>query len=634
MNKNITYIALLVRYLPVRIILILLWANGNPVTFCFSQTTTDEQLAMQYLQNKEYEKAVVYYERFFEKTNDISFYNSYLLCLSRLKQFGKAEKVIKKMIKQYPHNLTYFVDLGVLYSDMGDKEKSRVEYEKAINYLGITKKQTEKDQYPNVQQQIIDLANAFAMQQEWDYAIKTYMKGRKIMGNFYPFIIEVAELYEQKGDIAGMVNEYLSLLEYGDDQLQVVQNGLQNDFSEEKNEQKNEIIKTELLKKVQTYPDKKVYTELLIWYFIQEKNFTGAFIHSKALDKRLKEDGQRLMSLGQLCVSNEDYETALKCFQYVIEKGKDNYNYINAKMELLNAQYKKITLLYDYTQLDLLELEKNFIATIDELGKSSGTAVLLKNLAHLQGFFMGKTKEAIGLLNETIKLPGVNPKIQAECKLELADIMLMSGEIWEASLLYSQVEFDFKHEPMGHEAKFRNAKLSFYNGEFKWAQAQLDVLKGSTEKLIANDAMQLSLIISDNLRGGNDSIALAMYSRADLCLFRHDFETSLQLLDSITQKFQHTPLSDDILYKKYQIKMKQGKYNEAADQLQKLLDEYSFDILGDDALFKLAELNENYLNNPEKAKVLYEEILTKFPGSIFTVEARKRFRKLRGDNIK
>lgn len=634
MKKIITYAAACARYLPVRIVLILLLSNGIPVAFCLSQPTADEQLALQYLQNKEYDKAVIYYEKFFEKINDISFYNSYLLCLTRLKQFGKAEKVIKKMIKEYPYNLTYMVDLGVLYSDMGDKEKSRAEYEKAISHLGIAKKQGEKNQYLNVQQQIIDLANAFSEQQEWDYAIRTYVKGRKIMGNFYPFAIEIAELYEKKGDIPGMVNEYLSLLEYGDDQLQAVQNGLQHSFGEEKNEQKNEIIKTELLKKVQAYPDKKVYTELLIWYFIQEKNFNGAFIHSKALDKRLKEDGQRLMSLGQLCVSNEDYETAAKCFQYVIEKGKDNYNYINARIELLSAQYKKITLLHNYTQSDLIELEKNFVATLNELGKSSGTAILIKNLAHLQGFFMGKTKEAIGLLSETIKLPDINQKIQAECKLELADIMLMSGEIWDASLLYSQVELDFKHEPMGHEAKFRNAKLSFYNGEFRWAQAQLDVLKGSTEKLIANDAMQLSLIISDNLRGENDSVALVMYSQADLCLFRNDFETSLQLLDSITQKFQHTSLADDILYKKYQIKMKQTKFSEAAEQLEKLLNEYSFDILGDDALFKLAELNEFYLNNPEKAKILYEEILTKFPGSIFTVEARKRFRKLRGDNVK
>lgn len=588
----------------------------------FAQPTTDEQLAFQYLQNKEFDKAVVYYEKFFGKKDGVTYYNPYLLCLTKLQQYDKAEKMIKKIIRQYPQNVTYIVDLGTLYKDQKQNEKGNSQYEKAIKQLS-----------PN-QQQIIALANEFIQLQEWDYAIAAYKQGKKLLNGFYPFSSEIADVYGKKGDIAGMVNEYLSLLEYGDDQLQTVQNGLQPSFGEEKDEVKNEIIKNELLKKVQANPDKTVYTELLIWFFIQEKNFNGAFIQSKALDKRKHEDGQRLMALGQLCVSNEDYETAGKCFQYVIEKGKENYNYINARMELLSAQYKRITAKFNFTSADLLDLENNFIVTLNELGKSSGTAILIKNLAHLQGFFIGKSKEASELLNEAIKIPGINENTKAECKLELGDILLMTGETWDASLLYSQVEFDFKHEPLGNEAKLRNAKLSYYNGEFKWAQAQLDVLKGSTEKLIANDAMELSLLISDNSHeGGNDSLALCIFSRADLLSFRNEQSKALLTLDSIMEKFPSSPLADEILFKKYHIKMKQRMFIEAEEDLQKLLDNYSFDILGDDALFKLAELNELYLNNSEKAKKLYEELLTKHPGSLYTVEARKRFRRLRGDSV-
>ena len=587
-----------------------------------AQPAANEQLATQYLQNKEYDKAVVYFEKLFNKNGGAVFYNPYLLCLTKLEQFDKAEKLIKKMVKQNPQNLRYLVDLGTFYNDRKKTAEAHSQYEKAIKQLNT----------PN-QQQIFDLANAFLEAKQWDYAIETYKRGRKLMNGFYPFNAEIADVYLKKGDMEGMVNEYLSLLEFGDDQLQAVQNGLQPSFGEDKDEKKNEIIKTELLKKVQSNSDRTVYTELLIWFFIQQKNFNGAFIQSRALDKRKHEEGERLMSLGQLCVSNGEYETATKCFQYVIDKGKENYNYINARMELLNAQYKKVTAKFSYTQNDLDELEKNFITTLNELGKSPGTSILMKNLAHLQGFFMNKTKEAGDLLNEAIKLSGINQITQAECKLELGDIFLMTGQIWDASLLYSQVEFDFKHEPLADEAKLRNAKLSYYTGEFKWSQAQLDVLKGSTEKLISNDAMELSLTISDNLKEEGDSLGLAMYSRADLCVFRNEFDKSLLTLDSITQKFQNTSLADDILYKKYQIKMKQGKFAEADEQLQKLLDNYSFDILGDDAMFKLAELNELYLNNTEKAKKLYEELLTKFPGSLYTVEARKRFRKLRGDSV-
>lgn len=588
----------------------------------FAQPSTDEQLAFQYLQNKEFDKAVVYYEKFFNKKDGIAYYNPYLLCMIKLEQFDKAEKMIRKTIKQYPANPLYVVDLGTLYKHQKEYAKGNAQYEKAI-------KQLQPDQ-----QQVLALANEFIRLEEWDYAIDTYQHGKKLLNGFYPFSAEMAEMYQKKGDITGMVSEYLSLLEYGDDQLQAVQNGLQPSFGEEKDEAKNEIIKTELLKKVQASPDRAVYNELLIWFFIQEKNFNGAFIQSKAMDKRLHEDGQRLMSLGQLCSSNEEYETAAKCFQYVIEKGKENYHYINARMELLNSQYKRVTTRFNFTSADLQELENNFNITLGELGKYAGTALLMKNLAHLQGFYMNKTKESSDLLNEAIALPGINEHTKAECKLELGDVLLMSGEIWDASLLYSQVEFDFKHEPMADDAKLRNAKLSYYNGEFKWAQAQLDVLKGSTEKLIANDAMDLSILISDNSHnGGDDSSALCIFARADLLSFRNQNENALLTLDSIAKKFPSSPLADDILFKKYKIKLKEGKFTEAADQLQKLLDNYSYDILGDDALFKFAELNELYLNNSEKAKQLYEELLTKFPGSSFTVEARKRFRRLRGDSV-
>ncbi|MBI4947840.1 MAG: tetratricopeptide repeat protein [Bacteroidetes bacterium] len=585
------------------------------------QPSTDEQLATQYLQNKEYDKAVVYYEKFFNKRDGITYYNPYILCLNKLQQFDKVEKVIRKTIKQYPQNPTYVVDLGTLYKNSNNKEKGNTQYEKAI-------KQLQPDQ-----KQIFDLANSFLQLQEWDYAILTYQKGRKILNGFYPFNAEIADVYGRKGDITGMVDEYLNLLDENNDQMQTVQNGLQPSFGEEKDEKKNNIIKTELLKKIQSQPDKIVFSELLIWFFIQEKNFNGAFIQSKALDKRLHEEGDRMMTLGQLAVSNEEYETGAKCFQYVIEKGKENYHYVNARMEMLNAKYKKATTKFDYTPNDLLELENNFTITLNELGKIPGTAILMKNLAHLQAFFLNKTNEASDILNESIKLPGINEQTKAECKLELGDIFLTTGQIWDASLLYSQVELDFKHEPIGNEAKLRNAKLSYYNGEFKWAQAQLDVLKAATEKLIANDAMDLSLTISDNLKEDGDSLALSMFSRADLLAFRNQYENSLLILDSIAQKFPTTSLADDMLYKKYKIKMKQGKFTEASAHLQKILDNYSFDILGDDAMFKLAELNELYLNAPDKAKQLYEELLTKFPGSLYTVEARKRFRRLRGDSV-
>lgn len=605
------------RFLFITLVIFLLQDHN-----AFGQVSTDEQLATQYLETKEYDKAVVYFEKLFSRKDGQTYYDPYLFCLLKLQQFEKAEKLIKRQIKQQPKNLHLLVDLGTLYKDQKQTEKGNEQYTKAIRLL------------PADQQQVLSVATEFIRLKEWDFALETYRKGKKLMGGFYPFSAEIAEVYMHQGNIRGMVNEYLSLLELGDDQMQAVQNGLQPGFGEDQDPEKNEIIRTELLKKVQENPDRTSYTELLIWFFIQEKNFSGAFVQSRALDKRNKEDGSRMMVLGALCLSNDDFENAAKCYRYVLEKGRESLNYVQARMELLNTQFKKVTTRYDYTTADLEELQQNYDLALQDLGRNISTASIMKNQAYLYAFYMNDLEKANSIVNLILKTPAVTERIMAESKILLGDILLMKGEIWDASLLYSQVELAYKHDVLGNEAKFKNARLSYFKGEFKWAQSQLNVLKGSTEKLIANDAMELSILISDNLKDESvDSTALSIFAQAELLLMRNETEKTILFLDSILRKFPSTPLADDIHFRKFKVRMKKGQYTDAAVHLQAILDNYSFDILGDDALFNLAELNERYLNNPEKARQLYEELLNKYPGSTFTIEARKRFRKLRGDAV-
>jgi tetratricopeptide (TPR) repeat protein len=589
-------------------------------SFVRAQNTTDEQLAAQFFQNKEYDKAVVYYEKLYNKKNAELYYTYYITCLLELKDYTKAEKVVKKAFRQDSYAIKYMVDLGYVYLAEGDRSKAEKQFDDAVKQI--------KDN-----QQVFDVAKALIGIKEYDYAITAYLKGRKLSHDSYPFNFEIAAVYNLKGATNEMVAELLDALLISDSYLESVQNALQPSFVTESDLKKNEIIRSELLKAIQKHPDKPVFSELLIWMFMQQREFDAAFTQAKALDKRQKEDGQRIMNLAQVCSSNEFYDVAAKCYQYVISKGREGYFYVNARMELLNVMYKKIIGKKDYVPDDLVQLEKDYEETLKELGRYSGTASIMKDLAHLQAFYLFKIDDATELLNEAINTPGISETVQAECKLEMADIELMTGDVWEASLLYSQVEKAFKNDPIGHEAKFRNAKLSYYIGDFTWAQSQLNVLKGATTKLIANDAMNLSLKISDNLANDTNPLPLAMFARADLMEFRNKDSVALLTLDSIDKQFPGHSLTDDILYKRYEIKFKQYKYGDAALYLEAIVKTYNEDLLGDDAMFKLAELYETKLNDKDKAKQLYEDLLTKHPDSLYTVEARKRFRRLRGDNI-
>jgi tetratricopeptide (TPR) repeat protein len=586
----------------------------------YAQQSTDEQLAQQFFQNKEFDKALDYYEKLYNKRSPQQFYTPYLNCLIETKDFKKAEKIVKKQIKQNPDSPQLYVDLGKVYTLSEEPDNARAAWNQAIKSITID-------------DQAFPVASAFMATHQYDFAIATYIKGRKISQNNYPFSFELADAFKAKGDNVSMINEYLDLLETQDTYIQTVQNALQTSFANNGDSKKNELLKTELLKRISRSPDKTIFSELLIWMDIQQKDWDGALVQAKALDKRKKEEGNRVMGLAQLFAQNEAYEVAIKAYQYVISKGPDVYYYINARIELLYVYYQKVVTNGNYSTTELTELEKNYNTTIKELGKSASTVPLLENLAHLQAFYLNKPKDAISLLEETIAIPQLSPQVQADCKLELADILLMTGDIWEASLRYSQVEKAFKYDEIGQEAKFRNARISYYTGDFKWAQAQLDVLKGATAKLISNDAMDLSLLISDALADDTNEAPLAIYARADLLAFQNKDSLAEITLDTINSLFKNHALADEILYKKAQIELKHAKYAQAATRYEAILNNYGEDVLADDALFKLADLNENQFKNIEKAKALYQQLLEKYPGSLYVVEARKRFRKLRGDSI-
>ena len=278
-------------------------------------------------------------------------------------------------------------------------------------------------------------------------------------------------------------------------------------------------------------------------------------------------------------------------------------------------------------------LETQYESFLNEFGRPRATAGIVLELAELQAFYLNDLDKAIQILNELINFPGSDRIVQANGKLSLADFYLMKGEVWESTLLYSQVDKAFKEDLLGHEARFRNAKLSYFNGDFQWAQTQFDILKASTSRLIANDALDLSVFIMDNLGLDTSATALITYSQAELLVFQNRFQEAFDKMDSLLVAFPDHSLQDDVLYLKANVYKKKRNFEKAAELYETIVEKYKEEIRADNSLFALAELYETQLNDIEKAKTLYETLFIDFSGSTFAVEARKRFRRLRGDNI-
>ncbi len=582
----------------------------------FSQ---ENKLAQQYFSNGEYEKAATLYDKLFKKNGNNDYYfNKYTECLINLEQYDECENVIKKQLKKNPKKIQLYVTYGNLFERQYKEDEAKEQYQLAIKKL------------TNDRSAINRLASAFTALTKYDLSIETYERGSKLLKDKNIFAYNLGDLYRRKGDNVKMLENYLNSLDNNPSRL----NSIQTIFQRYLVEDDYLELQTQLYERIQTNEEAVHFPELLTWVFIQKKDYKNALRQVKALDRKLKENGGRVYRIAEIAQNAKDYDAAIEAYDYITsEKGETSSFYIESKREALSCKRDKLVTGFEYTEEDLRDLERQYISFLDEFGSNNSTAAIIAELANLEAFYLNDLDKAISLLQDMIKYPGSNRTVQANGKLSLADFYLMKGEIWEATLLYSQVDKDFKDDILGHEARFRNAKLSYYAADFEWAQAQFDILKASTSKLIANDALDLSIFIMDNLGLDTTAASLQLYSDAELLVFQNRFEDAFGKMDSLTTIYPEHSLLDDVYYLSAHIHTKKREYTKAVNLYQKIIDNHTEEIRADNAIFELAELYENQLNDPEKAKGLYEKLFIDFSGSTLAVEARKKYRKLRGDDV-
>lgn len=577
------------------------------------------RLAQQYYKSGEFEKSATLYEELYKQSNYNDYYfDRYVESLMALDRYEECEKVIKKQLRRSPESVELHVTYGKVLERQIRDEEAEAQYALAIEKL------------PKDQLAITKLANAFMRLTKYDEAIAAYEKGADLLRDQQVFAYNLGELYRRKGEEDKMIDSYLSSLIDKPDRINSIKSILQRYLSEDGYDE----LQAQLYDRIQAQPAVDLYPELLSWVFVQRKDYASALRQARALDRRFKENGGRVFRLARTAANDGDYDTAIKAYEYIVEdKGRTSTYYLEAQEGALRSKRARLTEGYEYTEADLRELEQEYEVFLEEFGRSKVTAEIILELAELEALYINDLDKAIRLLNEMIAYPNVNPVTQAKGKISLADYYLMQGEVWESTLLYSQVDKAFKEGLMGHEARYRNAKLSYYAGDFQWAQAQFDILKASTSKLIANDALDLSVFIMDNLGLDTTAEALQLYADADLLVFQNRFDDAFDKLDELTKTFPQHSLEDDQLYLKAQIYKKQREYAKVEAMLQAIIDNHIEEIRADNAIYELAQLYENELNDLEKAQALYETLFIDHSGSTFAVDARKRYRILRGDDV-
>ncbi len=577
------------------------------------------QLAQQYFMDGEYEKSAELYLALAEESYNPFYFDRYVTSLMNLSRYDEAEQVIKRQLKRTPDDLALYVKYGQLLEQQFDDNGAEKQYREAIKKL-------QGDKF-----QITQLANAFLNLTKYDYAIETYERGGKLIKDDVSFAFNLGDLYRRKGDTGPMITSYLDALVEDPRRGRNVQTYFQRYLDQDG------LLEAQQQLYARIQADKKenpVYPEMLAWVFVQSKDYKGALRQARALDRKLDENGERVLDIGNLAANSRDYETAIAAFDYIVEnKAPASPFYLEAKRQGLLTRRRAITDGYAYTPEDLRILETAYEEFLDQFGNNPASAPIAIQLAELEALYLNDLDKSTGILKRIVELNGVNENVRAEAKLALADYYLMKGEVWESTLLYSQVDKQFKEDLLGHEARFRNARLSYFRGDFEWAQSQFDVLKASTSRLIANDALDLSVFILDNLGLDTTATALQTYADAELLVFQNRFDEAFATLDTLVNAFPGHDLEDDVVYLRGRTYQKRRMYEQAAEQYQLVVDTYPKSIRLDNALFALAGLYEHQLENKEKAQELYETLFIDYSSSILAVEARKKYRELRGDAV-
>lgn len=581
--------------------------------WAFNLNAQNDLLAKNYFEQGDYEKAASLYKKLYnQNTSSYRYLLDYVKCLQQLEQFSEAQLVLEgyiaKATRPFPQ---LFIELGHNFTLQKQDTLAQQQYDKALIAL------QENPAYA------YNVGETFLEYGLLEQAALTYETAMRL-DNTRDYNAQLARIYGEQGALDKMFNTYLDLLEAKPSYTSIIKRNFSAYITEDPQNEPNIILKKTLLKRLQQNP-LVYYNEFLSWLFIQQKEFKKAFIQEKAIYTRTQENMLAIKDLAYITVDEKRFEESKEIFQFIIDNAENQNQKLEAHQQILKIEIA-LAKKEDYTSI-----EKKYISLIEIFGNERNTYLLQIDYYEFVAFYLLDQNKAIEGLRNLAK-NNLSAFEEARVKLKLADILVFNEKFNEALIYYSQVQNKVKNDVLAQEARFKVAQTSYFKGDFDWAQVQLDVLKKSTSQLIANDAMQLSLMIRDNTLEDSTQTALKKYARADLSALQNKNSEAISFLETILIEHKGEKIEDEALLKLASLYTLTNQQDKAIEQYQKIIDFYKDEITTDDAYFLLAELYEN-IQQEEKAKSLYEFIIFNLQDSIYFVEARKRYRRLRGDAL-
>ena len=581
----------------------------------------NEQLAQNYFDKGEFEKAKISYESLLGTQPYNSLYFQRVVeCQQQLQDFQGAEKNLLNRSKQYQQAFL-LVELGYNYQLQKQSDKAKKYFDQALDKIRKN---------PN---EAYGIAVAFERHVLLDLALQSYELALSLSPQMN-FNFQMAVLHGQLGHTDQMIDTFLTEAYTNPQNLPLIQNQLSRFMQEDASVNFHETLKKALLLRAQKNPD-LFWNELLSWYYVQQREYGKAFIQEKAIYKRNPESLANIINLAQLANQEGSKSIAKDIFSFIIETTKDVELIVKAQDYLLQMRI-------DVAQpTDLPLITADFDVLLKRFGQTPFTLPLQKSYAHYLAFSLQQPIPAKKMLKQALELP-LNGFQKADLKMELADILVWEQNFNQALIYYSQIQEELKDHEIGHEASLKSAKTSYFNTDFTWAQQQFKALKSASTQLIANDALDYFLLISDATVADSTQTALKSLAKADFLNFQNKKQEAQAAYQEMAQQYKGQEIEEVIGYRLAKLIEKTANPTAAIPYYEGLIVQFPEGIYNDEAHYFLAEiyriLVENNLGEAtylaeckQKAMAAYEYVILHHEDSIYFTEARKKFRTLRGD---
>jgi tetratricopeptide (TPR) repeat protein len=575
--------------------------------FAFAQ---NEQLAQYYYDKGDFEKAKMGYEELLLGVpQNMQYFLRTVDCYQQLEQFDSAEKAITTRLNKYNQG-NLLVELGYNFQLQENEAKAKIYYDQAIELI---------KKNPN---EVYGIASTFEKKVLLDYALKSYQTATDLESK-YNFNYQKGLLYGQLGNTEMMISTFLDESYANPQNSILIQNQLSRFMSDDSDANFSETLRKELIVRVQKIQD-LFWNHYLSWFYVQQKEFSKAFIQEKAIYKRNPESLSNIVNLAYLAVEEDDQEIAVAILGFVLENTKDLELLVQANTYLMRIKIDKAK------EKDFATINAEIEGLLTEYEISPFTLSLQLIQAHFVAFNLNNPEQGRAIIKKALDLR-LNDYEVAQAKMELADILLFEEKFNQALIYYSQIEMDLKNDVVGHEASLKAAKTSYFKTDFVWALKQFKELKSANTQLIANDALEYFLLINDNTAADSTQTALKEFAKGDYLLYQNRDQEAIIQFQSILGKYKGQEIEAVTLLRLGKVYEKMADYTLALSQYQEIIDRHSDGIYIDEALFFSAEIYNKKLKETDKAKPLYEKIIFNHEDSIYFVQARKSFRQLRGD---